>query len=153
MPSQFNDTLMRWTFESVQEFWDAQRLEEQAAYVQQGNLVGKLQKGLVDNGQLRELRSDDIELDVRPDTLIVVQVNNLDRRWNWDRLQNPPPRTGLFAAFMDEVEEVAAGAGCRHVWVEKVANEFLPEKLESRGYKRLNDPDGFPNPDYVKFLW
>ena len=53
---------------------------------------------------------------------------------------------------MDEVEEVAARAGCRHVWVEKVANEFLPEKLENRGYKRLDSPDGFPNPDYVKFL-
>ena len=53
---------------------------------------------------------------------------------------------------MDEVEEVAIRAGCRHVWVEKVANEFLPEKPEARGYRRLDDPYGFPNPDYVKFL-
>ena len=67
-------------------------------------------------------------------------------------MQNPPPRTGRFSAFMDEVESVAARTECRHVWVEKVANEFLPEKLENRGYKSLNDPDGFPNPDYVKFL-
>ena len=88
----------------------------------------------------------------RPDTLIIVQVDNLDRTANWRRLENPPPRTGMFSAFMDEVEEVAASAGCRHVWVEKVANEFLLEKLESRGYRRREDPNGFSNADYVKFL-
>ena len=67
-------------------------------------------------------------------------------------MENPPPRTGMFSAFMDEMEEVASRAGCRHVWVEKVANEFLPEKLENRGYRGLNHADGFPNPDYVNFL-
>ena len=139
-------------FDSVQEFWDSNLLGRLPASVQKGSFVGQVLKGIVDKGKLRELRSVDVKSGTRPDTLIVAQVLNLERTWNWDLLKEPPPRTGEFSAFMNEVEEVAARAGCRHVWVKKVANEFLPEKLEDRGYKRLDSPDGFPNPDYVKFL-
>jgi hypothetical protein len=152
MPGRRDEITKRWCFYSVQEFWDSKVLGIFPASVQQGSFVGQVLKGTVDNGRLRELRKEDVESGIRPDTLIVSQVLNLERNWNWDRLQNPPPRTGMFSSFMDEVEEVAALAGCRHVWVEKVANEFLPEKLEARGYRRLNDPNGFPNPDYVKIL-
>ena len=152
MPGKRDEITKRWCFDSVQEFWDSRVSGRVPASVQQGSFVGQLLKEIVDNGRLRELQREDVESGARPDTLIVSQVLNLDKNWNWDRLQNPPPRTGMFSAFMGEVEEVAARSGCRHVWVEKVANEFLPEKLEARGYKRLDDPSGFPNPDYVKFL-
>ena len=90
-------------------------------------------KETVDEGRLREPRREDVESGRRPYTLIVSQVLNLNRNWNWDRLEKPPPRTGLFSAFMDELEEVAARAGCRQVVAEKVATEFLPEKLEYHG--------------------
>ncbi len=53
---------------------------------------------------------------------------------------------------MDEAEEVVARAGSRYVWAEKVANKFLPEKLEARGYGRHNGTRGFQNPDYVTSL-
>lgn len=152
MPTNSDDKSGQRTFNSVQEFWDAQGLDGQTAEVKQGSFEGLLRKGVVDGGQVRELRRDDIDLGGGPDTLIVVQVENTDRRWNWERCQNPPPRTGLFEAFMDEVEEVAARAGCRHVWVEKVGNEFLPEKLENRGYNKVDNPNWVPNPDYMKFL-
>ena len=152
MPCNFDDRRKLWIFDSVQEFWDAHGLGWQTAEVEKGNFVGKVRKGLVDGGLLRELRSDDIELGTLPDTLIVVQVDNLERNQNFIKLKNPPPRTGLFEAFMDEVEDVAARSGCRHVWVEKVFNEFLLEKLERRGYKKVDNPNWVPNPDYMKFL-
>ena len=152
MADSFDEiTRDRWNFDTVQEFWEDQGSGRLPASVRQGSFVGKLLKGIVENGRLRELRSEDAASGIQPDTLIVVQVQNLERTRNWDRSANPPPRTGLFSAFMDEVEEVAIRAGC-HVWVEKVANGFLPEKPEARGYRRLDDPYGFPNPDYVKFL-
>ncbi len=141
-----------WNFDTVQDFWEYRGSLRFPASVRRGSFVGQVQKGIVENGNLRELRSEDIASGTQPDTLIVVQVQNDERLWNWNKLQHPPPRTGMFSAFMDEVEEVAIGAGCRHVWVESVANEFLPEKLEARGYTRLDDPDGFPNPDYAKSL-
>ncbi|MYC37041.1 MAG: hypothetical protein F4X66_09040 [Chloroflexi bacterium] len=115
--------------------------------------MGQVLKDIVENGQLRVLEPEDLRSGKEPDTLIVDQVLNFDRTRNWERLEPPPPQTGRFSAFMDEVDEVAALAGCRHVWVEKVANEFLPENLECRGYSRLNHADGFPNPGYVKFPW
>ena len=141
-----------WGFESVQEFWDSEVRGWLPSTVRQGSFEGKVLKGIAHNGKLRELRQEDVESGTRPNTLIVSQVQNLERPRNWDRLPNPPPRTGRFSTFMDEVEEVAARGGCQYVWIEKVANEFLPEKLEARGYHRLNDPEGFPNPDYLKII-
>ena len=122
------------------------------AYVRQGSFQGKVLKGLVEGQRLREFRREDLDRGIRPDTLIVVNVMNLDRDSNWERLQSPPPRTGRLSAFMDEVEEVATKAGCRYVWVESVFNEFLPEKLEERGYRMLPSSDSSPNPDYMKVL-
>ena len=134
-------------FSSVQDFWDAEDLEGQAASVWKG----KLQKGLADDGKLREFRREDMERGLGPDTLIVLLLLNHDRKWNRERLQPPPPRTGLFSAFMDEVEEVATQAGCQCVRVADTLDEFVPEKLEERGYERVPCSDD-PNPDYVKVL-
>ena len=122
------------------------------AYIRQGSFQGKVLKGLVEDQQLREFGREDLERGIRPDTLIIVNVLNLDRESNWKRLQRPPPRTGKFSAFMDEVEEVATKAGCRYVQVENVFNEFLPEKLEDRGYRVLSSSATSPNPDYMKVL-
>lgn len=152
MPGRRDEITKQWVYDSVQEFWNSEVVGRHPASVQHGNFVGQVLKGIVDEGRLRELRREDVESGRRPDTLIVSQVLNLDRNWNWDRLTNPPIRTGLFSAFMEEIEGVAADAGCSQVVVEKVANEFLPEKLEVRGYKKVEDPNQFPNPNYVKFL-
>ena len=108
-------------------------------------------RGIAPNGNLRGFTREDQEHGIKPNTLIVLNVLNHDRPNNHDRMQTPPRRTGLFSAFMDEVEEVAIQAGCRLVWVEMVFNEFLPEKLEKRGYQELPGSDK-PNPDYLKLL-
>ena len=79
-------------------------------------------------------------------------LNNQERPWNQICLENRPERTGKFSAFMDEAEEVANRAGCLYVWAEKLTCEFLPEKLEARGYDRVCRGDGNINPDYVKVL-
>ena len=152
MPGVRDEITKQWTFDTVQEFWDSRVSRWLPARVKKGSFVGQVLKGIIEDDQLRVLESKDLRAARQPDTLIVDQVMNFDRTWNWDRLLPPPPRTGRFAAFMDEVEEVAARVGCRHVVVEKVANEFLPEKLENRGYKKVEDPHKFPNPNYVKFL-
>ena len=138
-------------FNSVQDFWDAEDLDEQVAYVRKGPFQGKLLKGLIEDGKLRELRRVDLERGIVADTLIVLHVLNHDRASNYDRMEPPPLRTGRFSAFMDEVEEVAIRAGCWWVRVEDVFNTFLPEKLERRGYQRIPGSDD-PNPDYVKLL-
>ena len=151
MSGQYNEVTKRRDFNSVQDFWDAEDLEGQAVYVLKGRFEGKLEKGLIDDGELREFRREDLERGKSPDTLIVVQVLNHDRAYNYGCSQLRPPRTGLFAAFMDEVEEVAIQARCRHVWVADVYNKFLPEKLERRGYQKIPDSDD-PSPDYVKVL-
>ena len=52
-------------FSSVQDFWDAEDLEGQAASVWKGNFQGKLQKGLADDGKLREFRREDMERRIR----------------------------------------------------------------------------------------
>ncbi len=151
MTGEFDEVTKHWYFNSVQEFWDAEDLDGQVAYVRKGRFEGKLQKGLVDDGKLREFRRVDLEGGIVPDTLIVLHVLNHDRASNYDRIQPPPRRTGRFSAFMDEVEEVAIQAGCWWVWVEDVFSEFLPEKLERRGYQKIPGSDD-PNPDYVKVL-
>lgn len=152
MPGRRDGDTNQWTFDSVQEFWDSKVSGQPPACVQRGSFVGLLLKGIVEDRRPRVLESEDIRAGRQPDALIVAQVQNCDRTWNWDRLEPPPPRTGKFSAFMDEVEEVAIRSGCQLVWIEKVANEFLPEKLERRGYQRMDRPAGSSNPDYVKFL-
>ena len=151
MTGEYDEVTKHWYFASVQDFWDSEDLDGQAAYVRKGRFQGKLQKGLIDDGKLREFRRVDLEREIEADTLIVLHVLNHDRASNYDRMQPPPRRTGRFSAFMDEVEEVAIQAGCRLVWVEDVFNTFLPEKLERRGYQKIQGSDG-SHPDYVKVL-
>ena len=152
MPGQRDEDTNQWTFDSVQEFWDSNVSGQPPACVQRGSFAGLLLKGIVENRRPRVLEPDDIRAGRQPDALIVSQVQNFDRTENWDRLEPPPPRTGKFSAFMDEVEGVAIRSGCQLVWIGKVANKFLPEKLEKRGYERMDRPAGLSNPDYVKFL-
>ena len=152
MPGVRDEITKQWTFDTVQEFWNSRVSGWLPARVKRGSFVGQVLKGIVENSQLRVLEPADLRAGKQPDTLIVDQVMNFERTRNWERRDTPPPRTGKFSAFMDEVEEVAARFGCHQVVVEKVANEFLPEKLENRGYRKVEDPDGFPNPNYVKFL-
>lgn len=152
MPGKHDEFSGWWYFDSVQELWDAEGLEDKNLWVERDRFMGWLQKGVVEDGFPRALKRGDVEQGRQPDILFILQLRNLDRPHNWDRLPNPPPRTGKLATFMDEVEAVAARGGCWYVWVDKVANGFLGEKLENRGYRRLPNPDGFPNPDYLKLL-
>ena len=86
------DQLTRqWIFDSVQEFWNSRVVGRRPASVQHGSFVGQVLKAIVDEDRLRELRTEDVESGRRPDTLIVYQVLNLERNWNWDRLSKPPP--------------------------------------------------------------
>lgn len=151
MTGEFDEMTKHCHFDSVRDFWAAEGLVGQAAYVCKGPFQGKLQKGVSDDGELRDLRPEDMVRGVEADTLIVLHVLNHERPSNYDRIQPPPRRTGLFSAFMDEAEEVAFKAGCRLVRVEDVFNKFLPEKLEKRGYQKIPGSDD-PNPDYVKVL-
>ena len=149
MAGKYVETTGQWHFNSVQDFWDAEDLEGR---VWKGRFEGKLQKGLVDDGRLRDFRREDLEQGLEPDTLILLHVINHERANNHDCQQLPPPRTGLFSAFIDEVEEVAIQAECRSVLVDKVFNKFLRKKLKKRGYRKVPRHDRFPNPDYVKVL-
>ena len=151
MTGEYDEATRYWYFNSVQDFWDAEDLDGQAAYVRKGCFQGKLQKGLIDDGKWREFRRVDLERGIEADTLIVLHLLNHDRASNYNWMQPQPRRTGRFSAFMDEVEEVAIRAGCRRIWVEDVFNTFLPEKLERRGYHKILGFDD-PNPDYVKVL-
>ena len=151
MTSEYSHLPGRVHFNSVQEFWDSELLDGQATYVRQAPFEAKLEKGILDDGKLREFTRDDLERGIKPDILIVLHLVNYDRASNYERKTPPPRRTGLLSAFMDEAEEVATLAGCQITWVEKVFNEFLREKLENRGYQKLPYSDSV-NPDYVKFL-
>ena len=151
MTGEYDKATKHWCFDFVQAFWDAEDLDGQAAYVRKGHFEGKLQKGFVHDGKLCAFKREDRERGIEPDTLIVLHVLNHDRASNYDKIQPPPRRTGLFSAFMDEVETVAIQAGCPFVWVADVFNEFVPDKLEERGYKRV-PYSADPNLDYVKVL-
>ena len=86
------------------------------------------------------------------DVMYVLQIHNTKRygplyekRWT-----NPPPRTGLLDRFIADVEGLAgSSANCRYVCFHDVMNEFLPEKLERRGYSRF---EHYPWPNYVKAI-
>ena len=138
-------------FESVRDFWDAEVFDSQVTFVLKGRFEGRLEKGLVEDGKLREFRRNDLTQGRKPDTLFVMHVLNYDRGSNYDRMQPPPPRTGLFSSFMGEVEDVANREGCRQIVVEDVFNEFLPGKLEDLGYRKVPGSDN-PHPNYGKLL-
>ena len=141
-----------WFFDSVQDLWDAQGLEDATMFVDRDGFLGRLQKGLFEDLSMTRVTSDQLAQGKLPNALMVIQVHNADRSWNWELLDPPPHRTGKFDQFMDEVEAVARREGCRYVWVDSVANEFLPAKLERRGYRRVRYEYDFPNPDYIKTL-
>ena len=151
MAATYDPLAKRWYFDSVQDFWDTEGLEEQPGYIQNGPFEGKLRRGVV-QGRLRDFSREDVERGIKPDTLIILHVLNYNRQGNYDCKQPPPQRTGLFSAFMDEVEEVAFLAGCRSVVVDAVYNKFLRKKLEKRGYLRVPSAESNANPDYAKFL-
>lgn len=111
MPGRRDEITKRWCFDSVQEFWDSKVLGFSPASVQQGSFVGQVLKGIVDNGRLRELRKEDVESGIRPDTLIVSQVLNLERNWNWDRLQNPHPERACFHRSWTRLKELPPWLG------------------------------------------
>ena len=149
MAGRFHEATKRWHFDSVQDFWEAEGFEGQIGYVWKGRFEGEVQKGMAH--PLREYTREALERGIEPDTLIVRRVQNHDRPSNHECEQPPPPRTGLFSAFMDEVEEVAHQAGCRLVWVKDVYNKFLRKKLEERGYREIPE-SADPNPDYAGVL-
>ena len=74
MTGEYDEVTKHWSFNSVQDFWDAEDLDGQAAYVRKGCFEGKLQKGLIDDRKLREFRRVDLERGIEPDTLIVLHV-------------------------------------------------------------------------------
>ena len=137
-------------FDTVEEFWEAEVREDEIAWVERDGFQGWLAKGVVGDGPLGNLKTTDRGPRCRYNAIIVRQLHNPCRYWNWEFSPNPPPRTGRFDAFMDEVESVAVRSGLQFVRIEKVANEFLPSKFEGRGYKRI---EGFPNPSFVKKLF
>ena len=149
---QRNETEMQQPFDSVQEFLQSDKITGQAEPAQLAGFRGELSKGVVENGQPRELTGDDLHRGIKPDTLIIVLLNNPDRYWNIAKCKVPPERTGNFAAFMDEAEDSASLSGYLYVCAEKVTNEFLPEKLKARGYTKVPRNGGNSNPDYLKDL-
>ena len=81
--------------------------------------------------------------------LKVTHIVNRDRPRNWHTYPVPPRRTGLFDAFMDEVENSSREAGFEVVWIDLVSTEFLRPKFVRRGYRPV--PNG-GNPCYTKYL-
>lgn len=124
-------------------------LEKSTAIIEKGSFNGRLQKGILERWELREATLEDREQSRTYNVIIVKLVINHDRTWNWDYLHYPPRRTGKFDRFMDEVEDVAKEFGIANVLVEHVAHEFLPSKLERRGYFRVDS--SLPRrPNYLK---
>lgn len=116
-----------------------------------GRFRGELSKGIMKEGELQDLTKGDLERGTRANTLIIVNLINHDRPTNFHCSDNSQ-RTGKFAAFMDELEEATQVAGYQYIWVDKVVNEFLRKKFESRGYVKVSCDDHYSNPDYVKVL-
>ncbi len=96
------------------------------------------------------LRKDTISGEERTYSVLkVTHIVNRDRTRNWRTSPDPPQRTGLLEAFMDEVENSSREAGFEVVWIDLVATEFLRPKFVRRGYQPIQ---GDGNPCYAKFL-
>ena len=143
---------MQQHFGTVQEFLQSEKITGKVKPVQLGGFSGELSKGVVQDRELRDLTGEDLERGIKPDTLIIALLDNPQSHGNYIKLENPPERTGKFAAFMDEAEDAASLAGYLYVRAEKVMSGFLPEKLEARGYDRVPRDDGNSHPDYLKVL-
>ena len=138
-------------FVSIQEFLNTSQPTGQAEPTQLGGFRGELSKGIAEDGELITLTREDLERGIKPNTLVIVLLNNPDRPGNIYRCDNPK-RTGKFAAFMDEAEDAALRSDYLCIWADKVSTEFLPEKLEARGYTITHRDDGSTFPDCVKML-
>ena len=84
MPDRRDEIIGRSYFNSAQQFWEAEVSGWLPRIIRQGSFVGQLLKGIVENGQLREMQLEDVESGTQSDTLIVVRVQNLERDRNWD---------------------------------------------------------------------
>ena len=137
-------------FDSIQELLRSNQPRGQVKPPELCKFIAEVYKASTHTGDLRELTQDDVHNGIEPDTLVIYSVDNECRKGNIYKKDTPPERTGYFAAFMGEVEQSASDFGCLHVRAEKVSNEFLPKKLEARGYHRVSRDDGNSHPDYVK---
>lgn len=69
----------------------------------------------------------------------LANVNRRDQTGSPHRLpEGERGERGHFGEFMDALEDAARKRGYKQSYVENVINEFLPEKLEARGYERDN---------------
>ena len=137
-------------FDCIQEFLTSDQPCGQVKPPELCKFIAEVYKASTHTGGLRALAQDDVHNGIEPDTLVIYSVNNECRKWNVYKKDNPPERTGYFAAFMGEAEQSASDFGYLHVRAEKVSADFLPEKLEARGYHRVSRDDGNSHPDYVK---
>ena len=137
-------------FDSVQEFWDSEELEKENTWVERDRFGGRLQKAVAIDQYPRKLKLEDLELGIQPNTLMILNLVNLDCSSNYCLHTNPRPRTGKLDSFMDEVEEVAIRAGCRFVYIKSVFNNFLPEKFKRRGYLMI--PVWPDRPNFIKVI-
>lgn len=136
-------------FDTVAAFWEDVGVARQSATIVKDGFFGVLSKGIFEDGFLHYAGAEDVRQGHRCNTIIVKQLHNPNRSSNWEQRSNPPVRTGNFAAFIEEVEAVAERFELDFVWVEDVANEFLPAKFERIEYRRV---DHDPYPDYVKVM-
>ena len=139
-------------FNTVQEFLQSDQQWGQVEPPELGGFRGEVRKSATEIGQLRELTEDDLKQGIKTDTLVIATLNNPKRPRNIYKMEIPPKRTGKFAAFMDEAEQSATSSGYRYVRAYNIDNEFLPQKLEARGYRRVSRDDWNPNPDCMKDL-
>ena len=139
-------------FDSVRAFLHSDEQRGQVEPPELGGFRGEVYKSATKIGQFRELTTEDLEQGIQPDTLVIALLNNPKRPWNIHKMESPPKRTGKLAAFMDEAEQSAASVGYHYVRVDNIDNEFLPKKLEVRGYQRVPRNDRNSNPDCVKDL-
>lgn len=70
-------------------------------------------------------------------TLFISSIYNIDRPGNFAFSTNYK-RTGELDRTMDYMEQLAIDRRCVAVRVECIINEFLPSKLERRGYVLLS---------------
>ena len=94
MPSRRDEIIGRPYFNSVQEFWDAGVSGWLPGTIRQGSFVGQLLRGIVENGQLREMQPEDVESGTQPDTLIVVRVQESGKRPELGPVAESPAQDG-----------------------------------------------------------
>ena len=152
MPRRKDKITKWWIFDTVQEFWEFPESMESTSVVEKDNFRGRLQKGIIEGRELHRATFADSGQERTYDVIIVELVINLDRTSNWRHLCRAPQRTGKFDQFMDEVEDTARKYEIQYVLVEHLYNEFLPRKLERRGYFRTeSNIPGRPN--YLKKMY